>query len=133
MVPVKIKPMFNHILVTMEKETEDKMRGGLIDVTKREGSIKDLQTVVAVGTTVSSLKPGDVVHINPNRYIRTKHSLKDDLDSGTEMQVNVNFPVVDLGGVDYLFLFDSDIDYVVEEWSADSESELYTPDNKIII
>ena len=125
MIPVKIKPMFNHILVTMEKETEDKKIGTLIDVTKREGTVKDLQTVVAVGNTVTSMKPGDVVHINPNRYIRTKHSLKDDLDSGTEMQVNVQFPVVELGGISYLFLFDSDVDYIVEEWGQDSSSIVY--------
>ena len=125
MIPVKIKPMFNHILVTMEKEAEDKKIGTLIDVTKREGTVKDLQTVVAVGNTVTSMKPGDVVHINPNRYIRTKHSLKDDLDSGTEMQVNVQFPVVELGGISYLFLFDSDVDYIVEEWGQDSSSIVY--------
>ena len=125
MVPSKIRPMFNHIVVTMEKEAEDKKIGKIIDVTKREGMVKDIQTVVAVGSTVTSVKPGDVVHINPNRYIRTKQSLKDDLDSGTNLEVNVKFPVVELAGVDYLFLFDSDVDYIVEEWAPNPSAEIY--------
>lgn len=125
MIPTKIKPMFNHILVTMERETEDKKIGSLIDVTKREGTVKDLQTVVAVGNTVTTLKPGDIVHINPNRYIKTKHSLSDELQSGTKMDVKVEFPVVELGGVDYLFLFDSDIDYIVEKWDYETDSGIY--------
>lgn len=125
MVPSKIRPMFNHIVVTMEKEAEDKKIGKIIDVTKREGMVKDIQTVVAVGNTVTSVKPGDVVHINPNRYIRTKQSLKDDLDSGTNLEVNVKFPVVELAGVDYLFLFDTDVDYIVEEWAPNPSAEIY--------
>lgn len=132
MIPVEIKPLFNHILVTMEKEVEDKKIGSLIDVTHKEGSIKDIQKVVAVGNTVTTLAVGDDVHINPTRYIRTKHSLKDDLDSGTDMQVNVQFPVVNVGGIDYLFLFDSDIDYKITKWGPNPSTELYTEKTEII-
>lgn len=130
MVPTKIKPMFNHILVTMEKETEDRKIGNIIDVTHKEGTVKDIQTVVAVGDTVKSVKSGDVVKINPTRYIRTRNSLKDELNN-TDLQVNVEFPIVSLNGIDYLFLFDSDIDYIIEEFGPDN-SGVYTPNSEIV-
>lgn len=131
MVPTKIKPMFNHIVVTMEREKEDKKIGEIIDITHKEGTIKDLQTVVSVGDTVKAIKPGDHVKINPTRYIRTRNSLRDEL-SNADLQVNVEFPVVNVGGVEYLFLYDSDIDYIVEEFGPDPTSNVYGAKSEII-
>lgn len=131
MIPTKIKPMFNHIVVTMEREKEDKKIGEIIDITHKEGTIKDLQTVVSVGDTVKSVKPGDHVKINPTRYIRTRNKLSDEL-TNADLQVNVEFPVVNIGGVEYLFLFDSDIDYIVEEFGPDPTAKVYGVKSDII-
>lgn len=131
MIPTKIKPMFNHIVVTMEKETEDRKIGDIIDVTHKEGTVKDIQTVVCCGDTVKEIIPGDKVKINPTRYIRTKHKLSDELTSA-DLQVKVEFPIVNVGGIDYLFLFDSDVDYIVEEFGPDPSSIVYEDKVKII-
>lgn len=131
MIPTKIRPMFNHIVVTMEKEKEDKKIGDIIDITHKEGTIKDIQTVVSVGPTVKEIKPGDSVKINPTRYIRTRNSLRDEL-TNADLQVNVEFPIINVGGIEYLFLFDSDIDYIVEEFGQDPSSKIYEDKIEII-
>ena len=75
----KIKPLFNAIVTTMDRYTEDQYTdGGLIKVTA--GTIKENQKVIAVGSIVRDIKVGDMVSINPIRYAVKKHqegSLKD--------------------------------------------------------
>ena len=131
MVPTKIKPMFNHIVVTMEREAEDRKIGSIIDVKHKEGTVKDIQAVISVGDTVKSVKAGDIVKINPTRYIRTKNRLSDEL-TNADLQVTVEFPVVNIGGIEYLFLFDSDIDYIVEEFGPDPGTGIYKLNSEVI-
>jgi hypothetical protein len=71
----KIKPMFTALITTMDKYEHDMMVGaGLIDVTKREGSLKEYQRVLAVGSSVRDIKVGDLVWVNPTRFGVKKHN-----------------------------------------------------------
>ena len=72
----KIKPTFNHIVVTMDRYSRYYKTGGLIDSSKA-GLIKEYQTVVEVGPMVRGIEVGDVIFINPQRYLEIKHHFKD--------------------------------------------------------
>ena len=73
---LKVKPLFNKIITTMDTYEEDQVSNGVIDTRKTKGSLKEYQTVVAVGTTVHNIKEGDIVSINPTRYAVMKHNEK---------------------------------------------------------
>ena len=120
-----IKPMFNHIVTTMDRYEDDQHNGALIDVKRQSGMIKDVQRVVAVGTTVTSLHVGDIVKINPTRYMRVGNSVKD-LDK-SQNDIKFEFPVVEMSDKNYLFLFDTDIDYIITEYEYEVEA---IPDSK---
>lgn len=69
----KITPLFNHVLVTKDLyETERIGNTNLIDVTKTD-TIKEYQKVVDVGPLVKNIKPGDIVFIDPRRYMHVDH------------------------------------------------------------
>lgn len=122
--PSKITPMFNHILVTADRYEDDKKNAsGLILETA--GGLKEIQKIVAVGSSVRGLKEGDYVQINPTRYIRDTNSLKDVGKSKAEL--HFEFPVVEVGGKPYLFLYDSDIDFIIDAWEEVSDSEKKSP------
>ena len=80
----KIRPVFNCILTTMDTYTEDELKvGGIIDSSKIQMSIKEYQTVLAVGSTARAVKVGDIVKINPERYKVRKYredSIKNDIN-----------------------------------------------------
>ena len=127
MIPRKIKPTTNHIVTTMDKYEEDDSKL-VLDVKELAGVVKDIQKVVAIGPLDRDVKVGDYVRICPDRYIKVKHNLSDDLMEDKEMEIKINFPVVDLEDGKYLFLFDSDVDYVIEEFSEEKKDNiLYTP------
>ena len=126
MIPRKIRPTTNHIVTTMDKYEEDDSKL-VLDVKELAGTVKDTQRVVAIGPLVRDIKVGDYVRICPDRYIKVKHSLAEELNE-KEMQVSINFPIVDLEDGRYLFLYESDVDYVIEEFAPETtEKILYTP------
>lgn len=126
MIPRKIKPTTNHIVTTMDKYEEDDSKL-VLDVKELAGSVKDIQRVVAIGPLVRDIKVGDYVRICPDRYIKVKHTLAEELNE-KEMQISVNFPIVDLEDGRYLFLYESDVDYIIEEFAPETtEKVLYTP------
>lgn len=126
MIPRKIRPTTNHIVTTMDKYEEDDSKL-VLDVKELAGTVKDTQRVVAIGPLVRDIKVGDYVRICPDRYIKVKHSLAEELNE-KEMQVSINFPIVDLEDGRYLFLYESDVDYVIEEFAPETtEKVLYTP------
>lgn len=128
MIPRKIRPMTNHIVTTMDRYEDVENKSALVDPTKIAGIVKDVQKVIAVGPHVRDVKIGDYVRICPDRYIKVKHNLSDDLMEDKEMEIKINFPVVDLEDGRYLFLFDSDVDYVIEEFGEEKKDNiLYTP------
>ncbi len=117
---IKIKPMFNAIVTTMDTYDEDQLNGSLIDTRKTKGSMKEYQTVLAVGDMVRSIKVGDIVAINPARYAVPVHKDggKDSLRNVIKDNVTVEykFNIININGKDCLMLQDSDISFIVEEW-----------------
>ncbi len=121
---IKVKPMFNKIITTMNCYDTDQMVGGVIDSRKTKGSLKEYQTVVAVGSTVRDINIGDIVAINPTRYTVMKHedkSLKNGV-IGDNMIIGYKFNTITLDGVEHLMLYDQDIDFIVEQYEDVEDS-----------
>lgn len=126
--------MTRHIVTTMDRleVDDDKL---IVDIKESLGVVKDIQKVIAVGPHVREIQPGDYVKINPKNYIKVKHNLKDDLTNENEMEVKINFPVVDLEDGRYLFLWEDDVDFVIEEFGDEKEEQkklLYEPPTIIL-
>lgn len=134
----KLKPMFNHLITTMEKYEEDVITGGIIDTNKQKGSVKEYQKVVAVGSFVKEIKVGDMVLINPKNYRILKHekgSLKDGVVTDNPV-VGYNIPIVEINGESFMHLNDNDIEYVIEDYEEvvdPKPSTIITPPTDIIV
>lgn len=134
----KVKPMFNTIITTMNRYEDDDNSDTLIKNTS--GSLKEYQTVVAVGGSVRDIKVGDVVQIDPSRYAQKQHredSLKNGIVSDNPV-MSYNFKTILIDGEQCLLLYDSDISYIIEEYeeveessTADKELELDFPTTKL--
>lgn len=134
---IKVRPMFNRIITTMDMYEEDQMTGGVIDTRKTKGSLKEYQTVVAVGSTVRDINVGDIVAINPTRYAKMKHedkSLKNGI-IGDNMVIGYKFNTITIDDKEHLMLFDQDIDFVVLESEdiEDSGPAIIQPEKPKII
>lgn len=117
----KVKPMFNAIITTMNRYEDDDDSDTLIKNTS--GSLKEYQTVVAVGGNVRDIKVGDVVQIDPSRYAQKQHredSLKNGVVSDNPV-MSYNFKTVLIDGEQCLLLYDSDISYIIEEYEEVNE------------
>ena len=139
MIKIKsIKPMFTSIVTTMDKYENDVIEGGLIDVNKRQGGLKEYQTVISVGTSVRDIKVGDLVCINPSRYAVKKHqegSLKDGVITDNPV-VTYNFDIVEIQDKQYLLLQDRDIDFIIDDYEEIDDptpSSIVKPETKKII
>lgn len=131
----KIKPLFTSIVTTMEHYGVDEFKGALIDPTKRQGMLKELQKVIAVGSTVRDIEVGDLVKINPARYAVRKYeenSVKKDLMENKI--VGYNIPQIEIDGQTYLMLQNNDIEFVVTEYEEEVPySGLITEKKSLII
>ena len=110
--------MFTALITTMDKYEQDMTTGGLINVTKMQGGLKEYQTVLAVGGSVRDIKVGDLVCVNPTRFAIKKHqegSLKDGIITDNPV-VTYNFDIVEMDGNKCLLLQDRDIDFIIEEY-----------------
>lgn len=114
----KIRPLFSAVLTTAEKYEEDETTaGGIIDPTKKKGTLKEYQRVVAVGEYIKNINVGDLVCIDPKDYAIRKfnqNSVKADIMQNEVM--GYNFNIVELDGVPHLLLKDKDITFVVEDF-----------------
>lgn len=135
----KVRPMFNQVITTMDKYSDDEMKtGSIIDVSKVNNPIKEYQKVVAVGPMVKNIEVGDIVMINPKRYGKVRHkegSLKDGIITDNPV-VSYNFNVIELNHTPFLLLLDQDIDFIIEEYEEveDSpQSDIIVPNNNIIV
>lgn len=129
----KIKPLFNRILTTMDLYDTSITEDGIIDGSKEEGGIREYQTVIAVGPTVKCVKPGDLVVINPTRYQVMKHkegSLKDGVITDNPV-LSYNFPILMIDDRPCLYLYDSDVDFVIKEWE-ESIGSIEVTDTEIV-
>lgn len=115
----KVKPMFTGLITTMDvHEDYGKTATGLIDASKKQGSLKEYQRVVEVGTMVKDIKVGDIVWVNPKRFAVMKHkagSLQDGVIKDNQV-LEYNFDVLEIDGVKHLLLQDRDIEFIVEEY-----------------
>ena len=135
----KIKPMFTSLITTMDKYEQDKLtNGGLIDSTKQQGTLKEYQTVLAVGDSIRNIKVGDLVCINPTRFAVKKHkegSMRDGVITDNPV-VTYNFDIVEMDGKQCLLLQDRDIEYIIEDYEEvpDPAPSVIEPvENKLIV
>ncbi len=131
----KIKPMFTALVTTMDVYEEDGKIGNIIDVTKKAGTVKEYQKVLAVGDSVRGIKVGDLVSINPNRFAIKKHkdgSLKDGIISDNPV-IEYRFDIVVIDNKPCLLLQDRDIEFVVEEWEETEDTSIIHPNKDIIL
>lgn len=115
---LKVKPMFNRIITTMDVYEKDQYNGHVIDTTKQKGSLKEYQTVLSVGTTVRDIKEGDLVCIDPTRYMVTKHrdkSLHNNI-VGDEVSIGYKFNTIKLDDKECLVLYDQDISFIIKQY-----------------
>ena len=131
--------MFTSLITTMDKYEEDmRTSGGLLDVTKQQGGLKEYQTVLAIGSSVRDIKVGDLVCVNPTRFGVKKHkegSLKDGVVTDNPT-IKYNFDVIEMDGKQCLLLQDRDIDFIIEDYEEvpdPTPSPLIKPEEKKLI
>lgn len=120
----------------MDAYEEDNYENGILDRMRAKGSMKEYQTVIAVGDLVKNIKVGDVVCIDPTRYMVMKHnekSLKNGV-IGDNMVTGYRFNTIKLDGKECLKLFDQDIMFIVEESEdVDTGPAIIAPERPSII
>ena len=112
----EIRPVYTRIITTANRYEETQMNGNLIDVNKLEGRYKEYQTVVKVGSSVREVKEGDVILIDPSRYMKRKfsdNSLREDFVENPIVEINI--PTVTMNDEDYFMIEERDIAYVIED------------------
>ena len=131
-----IKPMFDSLVTTMNKYEDDGFKNGVI--VKQAGSLKEYQTVIAVGPAVRNIEVGDKVMINPTRYAKMKHnegSLKNGIVADNPI-IGYEFRTVTINDEECLYLQSQDIMYSFEgeevEDKKDNKVSLIMPNNKIL-
>ena len=111
-----IRPVYTRIITTANRYEETQKNGALIDVSKMEGRYKEYQTVVKVGSSVREVKEGDVVLIDPSRYMKRKfsdNSLREDFVENPIVEINI--PTVTMNDEDYFMIEERDIAYVIDD------------------
>lgn len=111
-----IRPVYTRLITTANRYTESQKNGVLLDASKLEGRYKEYQTVVKVGSSVREVKEGEVVLIDPSRYIKRKYndnSLREDFVENPIIEINI--PTVTMNGEDYFMIEERDIAYVIED------------------
>lgn len=131
-----IKPLFTGVLTTANKyETTSTKNGIIISAKQTEGHIKEYQTVVKVGSSVREIKPGDIVLINPSRYLRKKfdeNSIRDDFDKNPTIEINI--PTVVINDKEYFLIEDRDVAYIIDDCEEipDTQPSIIMPKNTTI-
>lgn len=131
-----IKPLFTGVLTTANKyETTSTKNGIIVSAKQTEGHIKEYQTVVKVGSSVRDIKPGDIVLINPSRYLRKKfdeNSIRDDFDKNPTIEINI--PTVVINDKEYFLIEDRDVAYIIDDCEEipDTKPSIIMPKNTTI-
>lgn len=126
----KITPMFNRIVTTANRVEMDQKVNGIIIPEKLKGGYDEYQTVIAVGSMVHNLKPGDLVCIDPSAYGRPVHKEHIDSVKGLSedtVQMAYYIPTIEVDGKDCMFIADRDIAYKVDDY------EDIKDDNPVVI
>lgn len=120
----KVRPMFTGIIITAKRYVGDIITdSGLVITNKMDGQLNVYQTVIAVGSLIKDIKPGDIVRVNFNRYAKAKH-VPGKIDAGENTQAdNMSYtyeiPMIPIDGEEYLLIQNNDIEYVVEDFEVD--------------
>ena len=122
----KVRPLFTGVITTAKKFVGDqatKKGSVIVDTRKMDGSLNYYQTVVSVGSTVRDLKEGDIVKINFSRYAKARHT-PGAIDEAQNKQFDnlgwdYEIPIIVIDDIEYLFLQDRDIEYIVEDYEVD--------------
>lgn len=132
--------MFNTVLTTANKyEGNQTTSGGIIDTSKLAGTLKDYQTVVAIGPMVHNVSVGDTVLIDLTAYGKPKYekdknrqnSVGEMVDS-YKVDMTYEVPQIIVNGEELLNIKDRDIAFVAEiEEEEPSIIEVVSP--KIIL
>lgn len=112
----KIKPLYTKLITTADKYKNDQKVGNILDANRLEGRYKEYQKVVSIGSSVREVKVGDLVLIDPSRYIKRKfsdNSLREDFVENPIISIDI--PTVLMGDTDYFMLDERDIVYIIEE------------------
>lgn len=122
----KVRPLFTGVITTAKKFVGDqatKKGSVIVDTRKMDGTLNYYQTVVSVGSTVRDLKEGDIVKINFSRYAKAKHT-PGAIDEAQNKQFDnlgwdYEIPIIIIEDIEYLFIQDRDIEYVVTDYEVD--------------
>lgn len=122
----KVRPLFTGVITTAKKFIGDqatKKGSVIVDTRKMDGTLNYYQTVVSVGSTVRDLKEGDIVKINFSRYAKAKHT-PGAIDEAQNKQFDnlgwdYEIPIIIIEDIEYLFIQDRDIEYVVTDYEVD--------------
>ena len=134
----KIKPRHTAILTTAERYEEDAKKGTLItDSRATKGNIKWYQTVIAVGSMVRDIVPGDKVMLNAEHFAVRKYSkdsVQNDMDNNpvTSYLVPV-MNIEDEEGKDQevLYIDERDVQFVFE--GEEKKDDIIVPNKKLIL
>lgn len=132
-----IKPLSTSVLTTGDKFTSDVTVGGIIQQDQKKGDLKLYQKVVAVGSMVRDIKPGDLVMINPINYVHRKYSkdsVQNDMDNNPVLSIDIPTVTIENDkGVEqeYLLLSDRDIRFVFE--GTETKDSIIVPNKKTIL
>lgn len=133
----KIKPVYTRIITTANKYESSQKTGNLLDVNKLEGRYKEYQTVVRVGSSVREVKEGDVILIDPSRYMKRQfsdNSLREDFVENPI--VSIDIPTITMDDIDYFMIEERDIAYIIEESEEVPDKKtgqsIILPKNKVI-
>lgn len=132
--------MFNQVITTRNLYNEQVTPDGII--LGKQASIKEYQTVIAVGPSVHGISPGDIVFINPLRYMVVNHK-NGKLDKERNIQednmhAQFNIPTLDLydqpdgSSRKVLIIGDNDVQIVAEGEEFETAPVIAKPDNDII-
>lgn len=121
-----VRPLFTGVITTAKKFVGDqatKKGSVIVDTRKMDGTLNYYQTVVSVGSTVRDLKEGDIVKINFSRYAKAKHT-PGAIDEAANKQFDnlgwdYEIPIIVIDDIEYLFLQDRDIEYIVTDYEVD--------------
>ena len=120
---LKAKPLLNHVITTADRYESTELKDGLLSTKEAEGDIKFEQRIIAIGPNCfDGLNVGDLVLVNPMNYLRPEHSLRENSileKSRDEVNMVISWPLVDINDRECLFLYDRDLDMVIEEWADD--------------
>ena len=135
-----IKPLYTGVVTTMDKYTADEVDGKIItSMRETVGSVKEIQTVLAVGSMVHDIKEGDMVKVDPMRYAQFKDKRKNSVVNGMEEYQNqitgFKIPTIELDHKQCMYLDQKDIIYVIteHEFEEDKTSDIIVPGKNIII